>query len=205
MLAWRRDAEMEMDRPVPRGWRQRGDGKATVTVSHVLSQIEACVPALRRYAVGLLRSRDKADDLVHDCLVRALDKMHTRREDMGVRPWLFTILHNLFISQMRRRGSRPQSESLDDVHESAHSQRPSQEDGLQWRDLLRDLDRLPDEQRAVVLLVSVEDLSYAETAAVLGVPLGTVMSRLARGRERLRQLASAGSNPEARPALRRVK
>jgi RNA polymerase sigma-70 factor (ECF subfamily) len=200
MLAWRGHTDMETDKPVP-GWRQHGDGKPAVTVSSVLSQIEACVPALRRYAVGLLRSRDEADDLVHDCLVRALDKIHTRRDDGEVRTWLFTILHNLFINQMRRRHSRPETEALDEIHEAAHSQLPSQEDGLHWRDLLRDLERLPEEQRSVVLLVSVEDLSYAEAAAVLGVPLGTVMSRLARGRERLRQYASA----DVRPALRRVK
>jgi RNA polymerase sigma-70 factor, ECF subfamily len=205
MLAWRRNAVLEMKTPPSTGWPQHRDGKAAVSVSNVLSQIEACVPALRRYAVGLLRSRDDADDLVHDCLVRALDKLHTRREELEVRPWLFAILHNLFISQMRRRGSSPPPEPLDEVHEAAHSQRPSQEDGLQWRDLLRDLERLPDEQRSVVVLVSVEDLSYAETAAVLGVPLGTVMSRLARGRERLRQYANADANPDARPALRRVK
>jgi RNA polymerase sigma-70 factor, ECF subfamily len=205
MSAWRRKAELDTERPTPRGWQRRGDGEAAATVSNVLGQIEACVPALRRYAVGLLRSRDEADDLVHDCLVRALDKLHTRCEELEVRPWLFTILHNLFISQLRRRGSRPQSESLDEIHESAHSQRPSQEDGLQWRDLLRDLQRLPEDQRSVLLLVSVEDLSYAQAAAVLGVPIGTVMSRLARGRERLRQYANAGANPEARPALRRVK
>jgi RNA polymerase sigma factor (sigma-70 family) len=200
MLAWRRNAVQEKT-PASTGWPQNRDGKAAVSVSNVLSQIEACVPALRRYAVGLLRSRDDADDLVHDCLVRALDKLHTRREELEVRPWLFAILHNLFISQMRRRGSSPPPEPLDEVHEAAHSQRPSQEDGLQWRDLLRDLERLPEDQRSVVLLVSVEDLSYAETAAVLGVPIGTVMSRLARGRERLRQFANA----DARPALRRVK
>jgi len=205
MLAWRGNADIETGKLVPRGWRVLGGGKAPVSTSSVLSQIEACVPALRRYAVGLLRSRDEADDLVHDCLVRALDKLHTRRDESDIRTWLFTILHNLFISQMRRRRLRPVPEALDEVHESAHSQRPSQEDGLQWRDLLRDLDRLPEEQRSVVLLVSVEDLSYAETAAVLGVPIGTVMSRLARGRERLRQLSSAEAGTDVRPALRRVK
>jgi RNA polymerase sigma-70 factor (ECF subfamily) len=200
MLAWRGYAEPDAEKRVPR-WHERGGGRQAVTASTVLSEIEACVPALRRYAVGLLRSRDEADDLVHDCLVRALDKLHTRRDDGEVRTWLFTILHNLFINQLRRRGSRPPAESLDEIHEAEHSQRPSQEDGLQWRDLLRDLERLPEEQRSVVLLISVEDLSYAEAAAVLGVPIGTVMSRLARGRERLRQFASA----DARPALRRVK
>ena|SRR3984957_5535455 len=205
MLAWGRNAEVETERPVPRGWRVHGGGKAAVSTSGLLSEIEACVPALRRYAVGLLRSRDEADDLVHDCLVRALDKLHTKRDESDARTWLFTILHNLFISQMRRRRLRPVPETLDEIHEAAHSQRPSQEDGLQFRDLLRDLERLPEEQRSVVLLVSVEDLSYAEAAAVLGVPIGTVMSRLARGRERLRQLSNADASADVRPALRRVK
>jgi RNA polymerase sigma-70 factor (ECF subfamily) len=163
--------------------------------------IEACVPALRRYAIALLRSREEADDLVHDCLVRALDKLHTRREDADVRAWLFTIMHNLFVSQLRRRRARPTPEPLEEWHESAASLNPAQEDGLHWRDLLRGLDRLPEEQRSVILLVSVEDMSYAEAAAVLGVPIGTVMSRLARGRERLRQYTDS----DPRPNLRRVK
>jgi RNA polymerase sigma factor (sigma-70 family) len=167
----------------------------------VLARIEQCIPALRRYAWTLLRNRDDADDLVHDCLVRALDKLDTRRKDADVRAWLFTIMHNLFVSQHRRRKVRPVSEPLAEEHESAASLPASQEDGLVWRDLLRGLERLPEEQRSVVLLVSVEDLSYAETAAVLGVPIGTVMSRLARGRERLREF----TDPGTRPALRRVK
>jgi RNA polymerase sigma-70 factor (ECF subfamily) len=170
-------------------------------VSGVLARIEDCIPALRRYAWALLRNRDDADDLVHDCLVRALDKLHTRRDDADVRAWLFTIMHNLFVSQHRRRKSRPIAEPLDESHDSAFSQRAEQEDRLLWRDMLRGLARLPEEQRSVVLLVSVEDLSYAETAEVLGVPIGTVMSRLARGREKLRTFTDA----EARPPLRRVK
>jgi RNA polymerase sigma-70 factor (ECF subfamily) len=172
-----------------------------VTEPDVLTRIEACIPALRRYATALLRNRDEADDLVHDCLVRALDKLHTRRDEADVRAWLFTIMHNLFISQMRRRHARPAPESLDESHDSAASMRPAQEDGLHWRDLQRGLDRLPEEQRSVVLLVSVEDLSYAEAAQVLGVPIGTIMSRLARGRERLRQY----TDQEPRSPLRRVK
>ena len=192
---------MQPDGPEAEGRRQRGAGLADVTGPSVLAQIEGCIPALRRYAAALLRSRQEADDLVHDCLVRALDKLHTRRDDADVRAWLFTIMHNLFISQMRRRRSRPPPDSLDESHEAAHSQRPSQEDGLHWRDLRRGLERLPEEQRSVVLLVTVEDLSYAQAAQVLGVPVGTIMSRLARGRERLRQY----TDQEARPALRRVK
>lgn len=166
-----------------------------------LARIEACIPALRRYAWTLLRSYDDADDLVHDCLVRALDKWHTRRDDADVRAWLFTILHNIFVSQHRRRRTRSGTIPLDEGHENAAPRAATQEDRLLWRDMLRALDRLPEEQRSVVLLVSVEDLSYAETAAVLGIPIGTVMSRLARGRERLREYTGT----EARPALRRVK
>jgi RNA polymerase sigma-70 factor (ECF subfamily) len=173
-----------------------------VTAPGVLTHIEACIPALRRYAAALLRNREDADDLVHDCLVRALDKLHTRRNDSNVRAWLFAIMHNLFVSQLRRAKARPASESLDESHDSVMSLRPDQDKGLEWRDLIRGLNRLPQEQRSVILLVSVEDLSYAETAEVLGIPVGTVMSRLARGRERLRQVTEEGiSNPR----LRRVK
>ncbi|MGE0418128.1 MAG: sigma-70 family RNA polymerase sigma factor [Acetobacteraceae bacterium] len=178
-------------------WRTGAD----TTMPDVMARIETCIPALRRYAWALMRHRDDADDLVHDCLARALAKLHTRRDDADVRAWLFTILHNLFISQMRRRKVRPMLEPLDTDHEAAASLRPHQEDALLWRDMLRGLELLPPEQRAVVLLIAVEDLSYAETAAVLGVPIGTVMSRLARGRERLREY----TDTETRPALRRVK
>lgn len=166
-----------------------------------LARIEACVPALRRYAWTLTRDRDDADDLVHDCLVRALDKLHTRRDDADVRAWLFTILHNLFVSQHRRRRTRSGTVPLTEDHENAATIPATQEDRLAWRDLLRGLDRLPEEQRSVLLLVSVEDLSYAETAQVLGIPIGTVMSRLARGRDRLREYTGA----EPRASLRRVK
>jgi RNA polymerase sigma factor (sigma-70 family) len=170
-------------------------------VPRPVARIEDCIPALRRYALALLRDRDRADDLVHDCLVLAYGKLHTRRDDADMRAWLFTILHNVFVSQRRRQNIRPDSVMLDDTHSQGASQRANQEDRLLWRDMLRGLASLPEEQRSVVLLVSVEDLSYAETAAVLGVPIGTVMSRLARGRDKLRQLTGA----DARSPLRRVK
>jgi RNA polymerase sigma-70 factor (ECF subfamily) len=176
-------------------------GREPMNTSDDLARIEACIPALRRYAWSLLRSREDADDLVHDCLARALDKLHTRRDDADVRAWLFTILHNLFVSQHRRRRARAGTVPLEEEHANAASRPATQEDQLLWRDMLRALERLPEEQRSVVLLVSVEDLSYAEAAAVLGIPIGTVMSRLARGRERLREYTGT----EPRPTLRRVK
>ncbi|HTW28372.1 MAG TPA: sigma-70 family RNA polymerase sigma factor [Acetobacteraceae bacterium] len=170
----------------------------------MLSQIEACVPALRRYAAALLRNRQDADDLVHDCLVRALDKLHTRHEDGDVRAWLFSILHNLFISQRRRAASRPEHDPLDAAEGVAFHAASTQEDTLRWQELIRAVDRLPADQRTVILLVSVEDHTYAEAARVLGVPIGTVMSRLARARERLREMVSEPKNGHAESRRLRV-
>lgn len=171
-----------------------------------LPRIEACIPALRRYASSLLRSQQDADDLVHDTLLRALDKLRSHRGQDDIRPWLFAIMHNLFVSQVRRARTRAASEAVDDAAwETADP--GGQEDSLRWQEALRALHALPKEQRAVILLVSVEDLSYAEVAQVLGIPIGTVMSRLARGRERMRQLTQGqeAQDREARPGLRRVK
>ncbi len=171
-----------------------------------LAKVEACIPALRRYASSLLRSQQDADDLVHDTLLRALDKLRSRRGHDDIRPWLFAIMHNLFVSQARRRRTRLASEVTSDLGWGATSP-GSQEDSLRWREVLGALSALPEEQRAVILLVSVEDLSYAEVARVLGIPIGTVMSRLARGRERMRHLMQGQEEPEqeTRPGLRRVK
>jgi RNA polymerase sigma-70 factor (ECF subfamily) len=166
----------------------------------MLSRIEACIPALRRHASALLRDRQEADDLVHDCLARALDELHTRRNDVDIRAWLFAIMYNLF-SRRRHPRARLDAKSLDDTGGSSHSTPGGQETTPGWNELVRELNNLPDEQRAAILLISVEDLSYTEAARVLGVSVGTLMSRLARGRERLRRVTQA----KVRPSLRRVK
>jgi RNA polymerase sigma-70 factor, ECF subfamily len=164
--------------------------------------MEACVPALRRYARVLLRSgQDQdSDDLVHDSLAQALDRLHTHRQELPMRPWLFAIMHNLFVSGMRRQQLRGEPVSLDSVDEGYLTVGATQEHSLRWHDLLRGLESLPEEQRLVVMLVSVEDLSYAEAGQVLGIPVGTVMSRLSRGRERLRLAMEGGERPELRLA-----
>jgi RNA polymerase sigma-70 factor, ECF subfamily len=167
----------------------------------VMASMEACVPALRRYARSLLRDRQEVDDLVHDCLVRALDQLHTRREDGDLRAWMFAIMHNLFVSRARRNKARSQTVSLEEVNQDDLATRATQEGHMQTHDLLRALDSLSEEQRSVLLLVTVEDLSYAQVAQVLGIPIGTVMSRLSRARERLRQMTET----EGPPVLRRVK
>jgi RNA polymerase sigma factor (sigma-70 family) len=171
----------------------------------LLLQIEPMIPALRRYARGLVRDVSAADDLVQDCLERVISHWHRRRNNEA-RTWAFAILHNLAINRMRQAARRGQHVTFDEVHEGLMSHRPTQEDGLTRADIAAAIDQLPEEQRSVLLLVSVEDFSYAQVAEVLAIPIGTVMSRLSRGRERLKQILEnpsriAGSGSH----LRRVK
>jgi RNA polymerase sigma-70 factor (ECF subfamily) len=156
------------------------------------AQIEPHIAGLRRFARALLRGdRDGADDLVQDSLERALSRWHSHRREASLRGWLYTILYNRFLSEVGRRKRVGLYERLAEVDEEAL---PGVEGGqysaLEHRDLKRAFATLPEEQRSVLLLVAVEDLSYEETARVLGVPVGTVMSRLSRGRERLRRTMS---------------
>jgi RNA polymerase sigma factor (sigma-70 family) len=168
--------------------------------------VEPLIPALRRYARSLLGNRDAADDLVQDCLERTVGRWHQRRADGDARTWVFTILHNLAVNSMRQKSRRGWHVPVQEVEEAAFANAPVQEDRLRHRDLLKALQDLPADQRAVLLLVSVEDLTYAEAARVLDIPIGTVMSRLARGREKLLRImeGEAAINP-ARTNLRRVK
>jgi RNA polymerase sigma factor (sigma-70 family) len=170
----------------------------------MLLLVEPLIPALRRYARALTRDRATADDLVQDCLERAIARWRQRRADGDVRSWLFAILHNLAMSHLRQRAQRGWHGALEDADEPATARPATQEDALQYRDLLRGIEALPEAQRSVLLLVSVEDLSYAEAARVLDVPVGTVMSRLSRARERLLGMMDTGV-PAPAPVLRRVK
>jgi RNA polymerase sigma-70 factor (ECF subfamily) len=165
-----------------------------------IGEIEASIPALRRYAWNLLRNSEDADDLVQDCLVRALDRMTADSAIAAVRPWLFTIMRNLFISRWRMTRSRPEVVSSDAVETEELPVGPEQDGALARRDLLAGLDRLTDDQRQVLLLVSVAGLEYSEVAGILRIPVGTVMSRLSRARESLR----AYMDGHKRPLLRRV-
>ncbi len=168
--------------------------------------VEPLIPGLRRYARALLRDASAADDLVQDCLERAVTRWHQRRGDGDARSWLYAILHNLAVSEMRRTSRRTPHLALDEERATDPGAAPTQEDGLHHRALLDALGSLPEDQRAALLLVSVEDLSYADAARVLGVPIGTVMSRIARAREKLRRAIDEGRTiPAEGPQLRRVK
>jgi RNA polymerase sigma-70 factor (ECF subfamily) len=167
----------------------------------LMGEIEASIPALRRYAWSLLRDTDDADDLVQDCLVRALDRVAADPAIAAVRPWLFTIMHNLFVSRWRTSRRRRVTMPGDAVETVEIPVAPEQDDALARRDLLAGLDRLTEDQRQVLLLVSVEGLEYREVASILGIPVGTVMSRLSRARDNLH----AHMDGTKRPMLRRVK
>jgi len=157
------------------------------------------VPRLRRYARALLTNRELADDLVQDTLERALSRSRTFEYGTDLRAWLFTIMHNVFVNQVRKASARVVHVSVDDeaFGETELAASGGQLHSLEVRDLDYALQRLPAEQREVVLLVGLEEMSYAEVANALSVPIGTVMSRLSRGRERLRSLM-AGAQPGAK-------
>lgn len=147
------------------------------------SAILAEIPRLRRYARALLGDRAAADDLVQDTLERAWSRLHQWRAGSDMRAWLFGIMHNLRVDQLRR----PRLSTLSiDADEFELPTRPTQADALELRDLESALGHLADEQREILLLVALEEMSYADIATTLGIPIGTVMSRLSRGRERLR-------------------
>jgi RNA polymerase sigma factor (sigma-70 family) len=173
-----------------------GSGRAERAMKDMLHQVEPLIPSLRRYARALMRDRASADDLVQDCLERAVSRWYQRR-DGDVRAWLFTILHNLAVNQFRKAASRGRHIPIDETNEDSFGEAASQEHKLIYQDVLTKLARLPEDQRAVLLLVAVEDLSYAEAANVLGIPVGTVMSRLSRARERLQQEIEGGATAPA--------
>ena len=155
------------------------------------------IPALRRYARALTGDIWAADDLVQDTLERACSRWRLWLAGTDLRAWLFTVMHNLFISQVRQDQRRAEIMQPVDIDDVAH----------EMQDLQRCLLRLPMDQRAVLLLVTLEDMSYAEVAKVVGVPIGTVMSRLARGRDRMRELMQEPKSTASRnaPVLRRLK
>jgi RNA polymerase sigma factor (sigma-70 family) len=152
----------------------------------------AWVPRLRRYARALSGNRDDADDLVQDTLERALTRSSMWTGVADMRAWLFAIMHNVHVDGIRR--PRVQTVAMDDETPEVPVA-ATQGDRLAVLDLQTALEQLPAEQREILLLVALEDLSYADVAQTLGVPIGTVMSRLSRGRERLRAMMEGRPDP----------
>jgi RNA polymerase sigma-70 factor, ECF subfamily len=174
-------------------------GHTLVRAMDIRDELMEHVPRLRRYARALINNRDLADDLVQDTLERALGRTSMFQAGTDLRAWLFTIMHNVFANQARKASVRAVHISVDDesVADSEFAVSADATRSLEMRDLDYALQRLPTEQREVVLLVGLEEMSYADVALALDIPIGTVMSRLSRGRERLRALM-AGTQPGAK-------
>jgi RNA polymerase sigma factor (sigma-70 family) len=149
--------------------------------------IEAQIPRLTRYARVLTRDLVAADDLVQECLTRALGKIHLWEEGTDLRAWLFTILHHQYVSLTRRQARQRASTELQKSYQSPAIS-PNQNMRLELRDLERALAALPEEQRSVILLVGLEGMRYDEAASLVNLPVGTVRSRVSRGRETLRRM-----------------
>lgn len=159
-------------------------------------EIVEYIPRLRRYARALLRGNaSAADDLVQDCLERALSRLHLWRRGTDLRAWLFTLMHNLYVNQLRRGGREMVLEEIPERSSDANA------DHGRMGEIEQALALLQPDQREILLMVTLEGLSYREVAAVIGIPEGTVMSRLARARERLRRALDGESSAE----LRRIK
>jgi RNA polymerase sigma-70 factor (ECF subfamily) len=174
-------------------------------VADPYQDIKAEIPRLRRYARALTHDLVAADDLVQDCLTRALGRLHLWQEGTDLRAWLFTILHNQYVSHIRRKVREGAAVGLSE-REPQLTHAAQQGKRLELRDLQRAIAKLPDIQRSVVLLVGLEGMGYEEVARVLGVPVGTIRSRLARARGALRRLTDSVPNEEfetksARPDL----
>ncbi len=154
------------------------------------------VPRLRRYARALLRDRDRADDLVQDTLLRGLEKLHLYQPGTNFRAWLFTVMHNLYVNSHRRAARQGQTIHVEKVQLSTPA---SQVARLELRDLERAMALLPEDQRTTLLLVGLEGMRYEDVAQICDVPIGTVRSRVSRGREALRHMLrgedSGGNGP----------
>jgi RNA polymerase sigma-70 factor, ECF subfamily len=148
--------------------------------------LEAQIPRLRRYARALTRDIVRADDLVQSCLTRAVAKQHLWQPGTNLRAWLFTILHNQHVNDVRR-GVRD-GNNVELTEASTLAVESNAIPTLELRDLETAIGKLPPEQRQVILLVGLEGMAYEEVAKVLRVPVGTVRSRLSRGRDQLRLL-----------------
>jgi RNA polymerase sigma-70 factor (ECF subfamily) len=166
-------------------------------VTDFLDEIEGCVPALRRYARALTRNADRADDLVQDCLERALRKRSLWSPTGPLQAWLFRILLNVYrngLRQTRRRGDHVALDSLV-VEPGTPAPQPGR---IALAEMSRAIDQLPHEQREALLLVVLEGVSYEEAAGILEIPAGTLMSRLSRARTALRILTGTHEEPRLR-------
>lgn len=164
-------------------------------------QLTKELPHLRRFARALCGDAALADDLVQDCVERAMGKSHLYDPSRPLRAWLYAVLRNIFISGLRRDRRSSIIKTVDDLMEGEDAVAAAQEDRISVKQISEALDRLPTQHREVIVLVGLEEMSYRDVAEILAVPIGTVMSRLSRARSQLREILEQRGTT----VLRRVK
>lgn len=160
------------------------------------------IPHLRRYALALTNDPTRADDLVQDCLERAIRKQHLIAQRGRLRGWLFKVMYNVFLNGLANAEKARRQVPIDGLEHPSLAERPQQEEQVAYVEIIRALHELPAQQRAAIVLVALEDMPYDEAADVLGIPIGTLRSRLSRGRESLRSLSTGHARQRL---IRRVK
>jgi RNA polymerase sigma-70 factor, ECF subfamily len=165
-------------------------------MDEIFSLFAAEIPRLRRYARALLRDKDRADDLVQDTILRALEKNHLYEQGTNLRAWLFTMMHNQYVNSVRRSVRQGQTIPAETVTLALPAPQIA---NLELRDLELAIARLPQEQRETLLLIGLEGMKYEEVAQICDVPIGTVRSRVSRAREGLRRMTEG---QDARPGVR---
>ncbi len=165
------------------------------------NELIALIPQLRRFARSLCGDAALADDLVQDCIERALRRQHLYDSERPLRPWLYTILRNIFISGLRRDYRSTVIKTVEELEEYEGATLPDQEDQLSVSLIVEALDLLSPQQREVTVLVGLEEMSYRDVAEIIGIPIGTVMSRLSRARKLLQDILEQ----RGQTVLRRVK
>lgn len=164
------------------------------------AELIAQIPHLRRFARALTGDAALADDLVQDCVERALLKSHLYDPARPLKAWLYAVLRNLYVSGLRRQGRAQTVKTVDELTGFEGAMAPAQDGQVALSQVASALDRLPESHREVIVLVAVEEMSYRDVAEITGVPVGTVMSRLSRARGALRAILG-----ESGTGLRRVK
>ena len=153
------------------------------------AELQDCLPALQRFALKLTRNADRADDLVQDCVERALNKQHLF-DGQNLRSWMFTICRRVFLNQIRKEKSRGIQVDIENTPESRFSEKALQEEKMHFQDVVENFQKLPMNDKVILSLVVIEGLKYDEAASVLEIPVGTVRSRLSRARNKLAELMS---------------
>jgi len=161
----------------------------------MIDELEVHIASLRRYAWVLCANHADADDLVQETLVKAIAAAHTYKPGRDLRAWLFSILHNTFVSQKRQYARRARASRFINTELKEAAVPAAQEKHVEAENTLSMLSHLTPDRQSVLVLIAVEGLTYAEAAEALDIPIGTLMSRLARGREELRRLVSGEAVP----------